>query len=133
MLISTTPTLEGQPIHRYLGPVHGEAILGANIFRDLLASVRDVVGGRARAYERALQQARDEAMEELSRRARLMGADAVVGLQLDTEVLGQSGGMLMVCAVGTAVRLGASGPAGVTQPPVPLPPPPLAGAPPAES
>ncbi|SBO44396.1 heavy metal-binding domain-containing protein [Cyanobium sp. NIES-981] len=121
MLITTTPSLEGQTIQHYLGPVHGEAILGANIFRDLLASVRDVVGGRARAYEKALQQARQEAMEELARRAELLGADAVVGLQLDTEVLGQSGGMLMVCAVGTAVRLEEAGRGRA----LPLPPPPL--------
>jgi uncharacterized protein YbjQ (UPF0145 family) len=122
MLITTTPSLEGRPIQRYLGPVHGEAILGANIFRDLLASVRDVVGGRARAYEKALQQARQEAMEELARRAELLGADAVVGLQLDTEVLGQSGGMLMVCAVGTAVQLAAGADRALGLPPPPLPP-----------
>jgi uncharacterized protein YbjQ (UPF0145 family) len=116
MLITTTPGVEGRPILRYLGVVHGETILGANIFRDLLASVRDVVGGRARAYEDALQKARDAAMDELDRRARLMGADAVVGLSLDYEVVGQAGGMLMVCATGTAVQLA------VPLPPAPAPP-----------
>lgn len=115
MLITTTPSIEGRPVRHVLGLVHGETILGANLFRDLLASLRDIVGGRARAYESALIRAREMALEELERRARLLGADAVVGVHLDYEVLGQAGGMLMVCATGTAVEL---------MPPQTLPPPP---------
>jgi uncharacterized protein YbjQ (UPF0145 family) len=116
VLIVTTPQLEGRPIRLYLGLVYGETILGANLFRDLLASVRDVVGGRARAYESTLQRARELAVEEMARRARLLGADAVVGVRIDVEVLGQAGGMLMACATGTAVNL-------APPQPVPLPPP----------
>ncbi|NDG74799.1 MAG: YbjQ family protein [Synechococcaceae bacterium WB8_1B_136] len=114
MLLTTTPSVEGRPIVRHLGIVNGETILGANLVRDLMASVRDIVGGRSRSYERALQQAREEALEEMSRRARLLGANAVVGVDLDYEVLGSSSGMLMVCASGTAVELAAAnpGPAG---------------------
>lgn len=107
MLLTATPSLEGRPIRHYLGLVHGETILGANIFRDILASIRDLIGGRARAYERTLERARVIALEELSRRARLLGADAVVGVRIDVEVLGQAGGMLMACASGTAVMLDA--------------------------
>ena len=116
MLIVTTPQLEGRPIRLYLGLVHGETILGANLFRDLLAGVRDLLGGRARAYESTLQRAREMALEEMSRRALLLGADAVVGVRVDVEVLGQAGGMLMACATGTAVNLAPAQP-------VPLPPP----------
>lgn len=105
LLLSTTPSLEGRPIRHYLGLVHGETILGANLFRDILASIRDLVGGRARAYETTLERAREMALQELSRRARLLGADAVVGVRIDVEVLGQAGGMLMACASGTAVLL----------------------------
>ena len=105
MLLTTTPSLEGRAIRHYLGLVHGETILGANLFRDILASIRDLIGGRARAYEATLERAREIALEELSRRARLLGADAVVGVRLDVEVLGQAGGMLMACATGTAVKL----------------------------
>ena len=105
MLLTTTPNLEGRPIRHYLGLVHGESILGANLFRDILASIRDLIGGRARAYETTLERAREMALQELSRRARLLGADAVVGVRIDVEVLGQAGGMLMACASGTAVEL----------------------------
>ena len=105
MLITTTPSVEGRGIVRYLGIVNGETILGANLLRDLLASVRDIVGGRSRTYETALQQARESALEEMARRARLLGATAVVAVDLDYEVLGSSSGMLMVCASGTAVEL----------------------------
>lgn len=121
MLLTTTPSLEGRPIRRYLGLVHGETILGANLLRDLLASIRDLIGGRARAYERALEQARQMALEELRRRARLLAADAVVGVHVDVEVLGQ-GGMLLVCAIGTAVHL--DGPPEAPRLPPPPPPPP---------
>ena len=103
LLIVTTPQLEGRPIRHYLGLVHGETILGANLFRDLLASIRDLVGGRARAYETTLQRAREMALAEMARRA-----------------LGQAGGMLMACATGTAVTL-------ETAPTLPLPAPAAAG------
>jgi uncharacterized protein YbjQ (UPF0145 family) len=103
MLLTTTPTLEGRPIRRYLGVVSGEAIIGANIFRDLFAAVRNVVGGRAGAYENVLADARETALAEMADAARKLGADAVVGVDLDYETLGEGGSMLMVCASGTAV------------------------------
>ncbi len=103
MLLSTTPTIEGRKIREYKGVVTGEAILGANIFRDFLAGVRDLVGGRAGAYEKVLKDARDTALEELGVEARKLGGNAVVGIDLDYEVLGSNGSMLMVSASGTAV------------------------------
>lgn len=105
MLMTTTPSVEGQRIVRYCGVITGEAILGANVFKDLFAGIRDIVGGRSATYERELQRARDIAMEELAERARQLGANAVVGVDLDYEVLGQYNGMLMVSASGTAVIL----------------------------
>lgn len=105
MIISTTPTLEGRPIRDYLGIVTGEVIVGANIFKDLFAGIRDIVGGRAGAYEGALRDARRQAYEELRFEAERMGADAVVGVDLDYEVVGQGGSMLMVSISGTAVKL----------------------------
>jgi uncharacterized protein YbjQ (UPF0145 family) len=102
MIVSTTPTLEGHRITRYHGIVTGEAILGANIFRDLFAAVRDVVGGRSAAYEQELAKARKTALAELESAARALGADAVVGVDLDYEVINN---MLMVTASGTAVGL----------------------------
>ena len=103
MLITTTPGIEGKRITRYCGLVAGEAILGANIFKDLFAGIRDIVGGRSATYERELQRARDIALQELEQRAREAGANAVVGVDLDYEVLGKDNGMLMVSASGTAV------------------------------
>lgn len=103
MLISTTPTIEGKKITRYCGIVAGEAILGANLFKDLFAGIRDLVGGRSGTYEKELQRARDIALRELEERAAALGANAVVGVDLDYEVLGQTNGMLMVSASGTAV------------------------------
>lgn len=103
MLITTTPTIDGKRITRYCGVVAGEAILGANIFKDLFAGIRDLVGGRSATYERELQRARDIALQELQQRAQEIGANAVVGIDLDYEVLGQGNGMLMVSASGTAV------------------------------
>ena len=103
MLITTTPTVDGKRITRYCGVVAGEAILGANLFKDLFAGIRDLVGGRSATYERELQRARDIALEELQQRAQEAGANAVVGIDLDYEVLGQGNGMLMVSASGTAV------------------------------
>ncbi len=103
MLMTTTPNVEGQRITRYCGVITGEAILGANVFKDLFAGVRDIVGGRSATYEKELQRARDIAMAELRERAAQLGANAVVGIDLDYEVLGQGNGMLMVSASGTAV------------------------------
>jgi uncharacterized protein YbjQ (UPF0145 family) len=103
MIVSTTPSLEGRRITRYVGIASGEAIVGANIFRDLFASVRDIVGGRAGAYENVLQSARETALAEMRENAERMGANAVVGVDLDYETLGSGGSMLMVCASGTAV------------------------------
>lgn len=103
MIVTTTPNIEGRQITKYCGVVAGEAILGANVFKDLFAGLRDLVGGRSGTYERELQKARDIAMQELQERAAALGANAVVGVDLDYEVLGQSNGMLMVSASGTAV------------------------------
>ena len=101
--MTTTPSIEGKKITRYCGVITGEAILGANILKDLFAGIRDVVGGRSATYERELQHARDIALNELLERAASVGANAVVGIDLDYEVLGQGNGMLMVSASGTAV------------------------------
>lgn len=103
MLVTTTPTLEGRPITRYLGLVSGEAILGANIFRDIFAGIRDIVGGRSAAYEQELRKAKDLAVKEMVQQAAALGANAVVGVDLDYETIGQGGSMLMVSASGTAV------------------------------
>ena len=103
MLLSTTSVIEGRPVSRYLGVVTGEAIIGANIFRDLFASVRDIVGGRSATYERALSEARDVALAEMQARAQELGANAVIAIDVDYEVLGQNNGMLMVAVSGTAV------------------------------
>ncbi len=103
MLLTTTSSVEGHSVTQYCGIVTGEAILGANLFKDLFAGIRDLVGGRSATYERELQKARDIALQELQARAAALGANAVVGVDLDYEVLGQSNGMLMVSASGTAV------------------------------
>ncbi len=103
MVITTTPGIDGKRITKYCGIVTGEAILGANLFKDLFAGIRDLVGGRSATYERELQHAREIALRELQERASESGANAVVGVDLDYEVLGQANGMLMVSASGTAV------------------------------
>lgn len=103
--MTTTPTIEGHRIVRYCGIVAGEAILGANLFKDLFAGLRDLVGGRSATYERELQRAREIALEELAQRASELGANAVVGIDIDYEVLGTNNGMLMVSASGTAVAI----------------------------
>lgn len=103
MLVTTTPNIEGRRITKYCGIVAGEAILGANVFKDVFAVVRDLVGGRSATYERELQRARDIAIEEMQQRAVELGGNAVIGVDLDYEVLGQGNGMLMVSASGTAV------------------------------
>ncbi|HET9416362.1 MAG TPA: heavy metal-binding domain-containing protein [Candidatus Limnocylindria bacterium] len=106
MIQTTTPSVEGRTITEYLGVVTGEAILGANIVRDLFAGVRDIVGGRSGAYEEELRKAREIALQEMEAEAAARGADAIVGIDLDYETVGQ-GSMLMVTASGTAVNLGA--------------------------
>lgn len=103
MQLTTTPGIDGKRITRYCGVVAGEAVLGANIFKDLFAGIRDLVGGRSGTYEKELQRARDIALEELQQRAHDLGANAVVGIDIDYEVLGKENGMLMVSASGTAV------------------------------
>ena len=105
MILTTTPTVEGRTIIEYQGVVFGEVITGVNFIKDIKASLRDIVGGRSGSYEQELVNARAQALRELEERARQMNADAVVGIDIDYEVLGQSGSMLMVSASGTAVRL----------------------------
>lgn len=106
MLISTTESIEGRKVTTYLGVVSGEAILGANVFKDVFAGIRDIVGGRSGAYEEELRRAKEIALEDLEAAAAALGANAVIGVDLDYESVGQSGGMLMVSANGTAVKLG---------------------------
>ena len=105
MILTTTHEIEGRRIERYLGIVFGGAIVGANVLRDLLAQIRDIVGGRSGAYEAELRRARETALAEMAEAARRLGADAVVGVDLDYEVLGSGNSMLMVTASGTAVKL----------------------------
>ncbi|MFT3804822.1 MAG: heavy metal-binding domain-containing protein [Burkholderiaceae bacterium] len=105
-LATIVPDSRLVPIERYLGLVNGEAIIGANIFRDMFSAVRDVVGGRAGGYERALAGARDAALDELKQAAKQIGADGVIGVDFDYEVLGENNGMMMVSVSGTAVKLG---------------------------
>ena len=105
MLLTTTPTIEGRPIKQYHGIVTAEAIIGANIFKDLFAGIRDIVGGRSGTYERVIAEARAHAFEELEGKAIQMGANAVVAIDLDFETVGQGGSMLMVVATGTAVSI----------------------------
>lgn len=103
MLLTTTPTIEGQPIREYKGIVTGETIIGANFMKDLFAGIRDIIGGRSGSYEKVLREAKDTALAEMEQRAASMGANAVVGIGVDYETVGQSGSMLMVAVSGTAV------------------------------
>ena len=103
MIVTTTPTIEGHPIREYKGLVTGETIIGANFVKDFFASIRDIVGGRSSSYESVLREAKDIAMSEMQERAQTMGANAIVGADLDYEALGANGSMLMVTASGTAV------------------------------
>ena len=103
MQMTTTPSLEGRRIFAYRGVIAGEAILGANLFKDLFAGIRDLVGGRSGTYEKELRKAREIALRELAAQAEELGANAVVGIDIDYEVLGEKNGMLMVSASGTAV------------------------------
>lgn len=105
MIVTTTHGIEGKTIQEYKGIVTGEAILGANIFKDMFAGIRDIVGGRSATYERELRDAKDIALREMEERAVALGANAIVGVDLDYENLGASGGMLMVTASGTAVTV----------------------------
>ena len=105
MILSTTPTIEGHSIREYKGVVFGEVIAGVNFLRDIGASIRNIIGGRSSSYEEELINARNQAMNEMSTRAIQLGADAVVGIDIDYEVLGENNGMLMVTASGTAVKL----------------------------
>ncbi len=106
MIVSTTTLLEGRPVQQYLGVVTGEVIVGANLFKDLFAGIRDIVGGRAGSYESTLRSARETAFQELEAEATRLGANAVIGVDIDYEVLGEKGSMLMVTVSGTAVRTG---------------------------
>ena len=106
MIITTTPIIEGRSVREYKGVVIGEAILGAHVFRDLFAGVRDIVGGRSGAYEKSLREAREIAFKEAEEEARALGADAVIGVDIDYEVIGEKGSMMMVSVSGTAVTLG---------------------------
>ena len=106
MIVTTTPSIEGQPVSEYLGIVSGEAIMGANMFKDMFAGIRDIVGGRSGAYEEELRRAKDIALREMQDNARHMGANAILAVDLDYETVGANGSMLMVTASGTAVRLG---------------------------
>jgi uncharacterized protein YbjQ (UPF0145 family) len=105
LLVTTTPTVEGRAVAEYLGVVAGEAILGANAFKDLFAGLRDIVGGRSGVYEEELRRARELALDEMREAAAALGADAIIGVDFDYETIGSSGSMLMVAAAGTAVRL----------------------------
>ncbi len=103
MIVTTTPTIEGHPIKEYKGLVTGETIIGANFVKDFFAGIRDIVGGRSSSYESVLREAKDVALKEMQESAQLMGANAVIGVDLDYEALGANGSMLMVTASGTAV------------------------------
>jgi uncharacterized protein YbjQ (UPF0145 family) len=105
MLLTTTNNIEGRKVKQYIGIVSGEVILGANIFKDFFASIRDIVGGRSGSYEKVLKEAKDNALQELTDKARSVGANAIIGVDLDYETLGANGSMLMVSASGTAVIL----------------------------
>ncbi|MCW3079970.1 heavy metal-binding domain-containing protein [Segetibacter sp.] len=105
MITTTTPTIEGQPIQQYLGIISSESIIGANILKDVLAVFRDIAGGRSATYEKVVDEARTNAINELIRKAQSIGANAIVGINLDFETVGTGSSMLMVLATGTAVRI----------------------------
>jgi uncharacterized protein YbjQ (UPF0145 family) len=105
MITTTTNNIEGRPVQQYLGVISSESIIGANIFKDLFAGVRDIVGGRSNTYERVIEEARSNAMAELIQKAQTLGANAVIGIDLDFETVGSGATMLMVIATGTAVRI----------------------------
>ena len=103
MILTTTPTIEGHQILEYKGIVTGETIIGANFMKDLFAGIRDIIGGRSNSYEKVLRKAKDTAMAEMEEHATAIGANAIVGIDIDYETVGQSGSMLMVAVSGTAV------------------------------
>lgn len=105
MVVTTTPEIQGKITKDYLGIVSGEAIIGANFFKDFFANIRDIVGGRSGEYERVLREAKEHALREMEEQARMLGADAILGVDLDYETIGGNGSMLMVSASGTAVKL----------------------------
>jgi len=105
MILSTTNNIDGKPVKDYLGIVTGETIIGANIVKDVFASIRDIVGGRSSSYEKVLREAKNTALKEMTENAEKLNADAVIGIDLDYETVGNRGGMLMVTASGTAVKL----------------------------
>lgn len=105
MLLTTTNAVEGNPVQQYLGVVTAQSIIGANIFKDLFAGIRDIVGGRSGTYERVIEEAKENAMNELEQKAARMGANAIIGIDLDFETVGNNGSMLMVVATGTAVKI----------------------------
>jgi uncharacterized protein YbjQ (UPF0145 family) len=105
MIITTTPIVEGRPVQEYLGVINAQSIIGANIFKDFLGGLRDVFGGRSKTYERVLEEAKEDALRELAEKAQGLGANAILGVDLDFETVGGSGSMLMVIASGTAVRI----------------------------
>lgn len=105
MILTTTNSVEGRPIQEYLGVINAQSIIGANMFKDIFAGLRDLVGGRSKTYERVLEEGKEDALRELTQRAQAMGANAIVGIDLDFETVGASGSMLMVIATGTAVRI----------------------------
>ena len=105
MILSTTNNIEGRPVKNYLGIVTGETIIGANIVKDVFASIRDIVGGRSGSYEKVLREAKDTALKEMTENAKRLNADAILGVDLDYETVGNRGGMLMVTSSGTAINL----------------------------
>ena len=105
MILTTTNSIETHPVKQYLGIVSGETIIGANIFKDFFAGIRDIVGGRSGSYEKVLREAKETALKEMQEQAQNLGATAVIGIDLDYETVGKNGGMLMVTASGTAVKI----------------------------
>ncbi len=105
MILTTTNSVEGRPIQEYLGVINAQSIVGANMFKDIFAALRDLVGGRSKTYERVIEEAKEDALREITQRAQAMGANAIVGIDLDFETVGASASMLMVIATGTAVRI----------------------------
>lgn len=105
MIITTTNVVEGKSVQEYIGIVNAQSIIGANIFKDFLGGLRDVFGGRSATYEKVIEEAKEDALRELEQKARGLGANAILGVDLDFETVGGSGSMLMVIATGTAVRL----------------------------
>ena len=105
MIVTTTHHVEGRPVKEYLGIINAQSIIGANIFKDILGGLRDVFGGRSKTYEKVIEQAKEDALRELAEKAQSVGANAIIGVDLDFETIGGSGSMLMVIASGTAVRV----------------------------